>query len=151
MTRAAAWMQVRGWKRKLAKRQEYEQSLFEHSLIELDVLLELLPILAAPRHYGLSEEEQRILAVAVIVHDVGKETDAWQAYIRNPRPERRVSHVIPELTRTVAPELSTALGFQALTTMPDQVIAVGRATALRISTYPAPHHHARPSDCGRPQ
>src|SRR3990172_2313095 len=32
--RAAAWMQARGWKQKLAKRRGYEQSLFDHSLIE---------------------------------------------------------------------------------------------------------------------
>jgi len=30
--RAAAWMQARGWKQKLAKRRGYEQSLFEHDL-----------------------------------------------------------------------------------------------------------------------
>jgi hypothetical protein len=58
MTKAAAWMQARGWKEKLAKRRGYEQSLFEHSLIELDVLLELLPILGSPRHYSLSENEE---------------------------------------------------------------------------------------------
>lgn len=40
IARAAAWMQARGWKAKLAKRRDYEQSLFEHSLIELDVLVE---------------------------------------------------------------------------------------------------------------
>jgi len=65
MIGAAAWMQARGWRSKLAKRREYEQSLFEHSLIELDVLLALLPILARPRHYGLSEDEGKILAGAV--------------------------------------------------------------------------------------
>jgi hypothetical protein len=74
LTRAATWMQARGWRQKLAKRRGYEQSLFDHSLIELDVLLELLPILAHPRHYGLIEAEQKILAF--LAHDVGKETDA---------------------------------------------------------------------------
>lgn len=34
MTRAAAWSEARGWKQKLDKRRGYEQSLFEHSLIE---------------------------------------------------------------------------------------------------------------------
>jgi len=37
MTRAATWMQARGWKAKLAKKRGYEQSLFEHSLIEIDI------------------------------------------------------------------------------------------------------------------
>ena len=78
LERATRWMAARGWRGKLAKSREYEQSLLEHSLIELDVLLELLPILASARHYGLSEKEQRILTVAVLAHDVGKETGAWQ-------------------------------------------------------------------------
>jgi hypothetical protein len=89
LMRAAAWMQARGWKQKIAKRRggvypacpersRREQSLFEHRLIELDVLLELLPILRSPRHYGLSEAEKAVLAVAVLAHDVGKETDAWR-------------------------------------------------------------------------
>lgn len=133
LTRAAAWMQTRSWNQKLAKRRGYEQSLFEHSLIELDVLLELLPILASPRHYGLSETENVTLAVAVLVHDVGKETDAWQAYIRNPRPERWVPHVIPELTRAVVPELCATIGFDDLGEL-----------VQRIMAHCAEFHHARP-------
>jgi len=39
MAKAAAWMQARGWKGKLAKRRGREQSMFEHTLIEIDVLL----------------------------------------------------------------------------------------------------------------
>jgi hypothetical protein len=41
MTPAAIWMQARGWKEKLAKKRAHEQSLFENSLIELNVLFEL--------------------------------------------------------------------------------------------------------------
>ncbi|MGH7321085.1 MAG: hypothetical protein ACRELA_15850, partial [Candidatus Rokuibacteriota bacterium] len=133
LERAARWMANRGWRGKLAKRRQYEQSLFEHSLIELDVLLELLPILATPKHYGLSEAEQRVLAVAVLAHDVGKETEAWQAYIREPRPGRTVPHVLPELTRTVVPELCAALAFDELD-VPVQ----------RIMAHCAEFHHSRP-------
>lgn len=111
LTGAAKWMQARHWKEKLAKRRCYEQSLFEHSLIELDVLLELLPILASPTHYGLCQTEEAVLAIAVIAHDVGKETDAWQVYIGDPRPDRWVPHVLPELTRAVIPELCATVGF----------------------------------------
>jgi hypothetical protein len=133
MTKAAAWMHARGWKEKLAKHRDYEQSLFEHSLIELDVLLELFPILASPRHYGLSEAEEGVLVIAVLAHDVGKETDAWQLYIGDPRPDRWVSHVLPELTRAVIPELSATLGFS------EQGEAVER-----IMAHCAEFHHARP-------
>jgi hypothetical protein len=130
---ASAWMQARGWRTKLAKRRGFEQSLFEHTLIELDVVLELLPVLASSRHYSLSETEQKVLAVAVIVHDTGKETDPWQAYIRDVRPERWVPHVIPELTRTVVPELCAALGFQDL-----------HEPVQRIMAQCADLHHNRP-------
>lgn len=120
---ASAWMQARGWKAKLAKSRSFEQSLFEHTLIELDVLLELLPILANPHHYGLSETEQKVLTIALIVHDTGKETDPWQAYIRSARSDQWVPHVIPELTRTVVPELCVALGFEDLHGSVQQVMA----------------------------
>jgi hypothetical protein len=73
---ASRWMQERGWKQKLAKKRGFEQSLFEHSLIELDVFLELCPILASPSHYGFTDSEQKVLATAIMIHDVGKETDA---------------------------------------------------------------------------
>jgi len=34
MARAAAWMQARGWKGKLAKRRSFEQRPFEHNLTQ---------------------------------------------------------------------------------------------------------------------
>lgn len=133
LDRAARWMAARGWRSKLAKCQAYEQSLLEHSLIELDVLLELLPILASSRHYGLSEEEQATLAVAVLAHDIGKETDAWQVYIRDPRPVCTVLHVLPELTRAVVPDLCAALGFGDL-----------GEPVQRTMAHCAEFHHNRP-------
>jgi hypothetical protein len=126
-------MHARGWKTKLAKSRGYEQSLFEHTLIELDVLLELLPVLAIPSHYGLSETEQKVLVVAVIVHDAGKETDAWQAYIRQVQRERWVPHVIPELIRVVVPELCAVMALQEVS---DPV--------QRIMAHCAAFHHAKP-------
>jgi hypothetical protein len=45
LTRAAVWMQARGWRQKLAKRRSGvypEPSRREHSLIELDVLGKVL-------------------------------------------------------------------------------------------------------------
>ncbi len=107
---AAAWMQARGWKRKLAKQRGREQSLFEHTLIEIDVLLQVLAILANGRHYGLSAAEHRILLAAVFAHDVGKETDEWQRYVRADGPY--VPHILPELTRRIVPELCIALGLE---------------------------------------
>jgi len=45
MAKAAAWMQARGWKGKLAKQRGREQSPFEHTLIEIDIRLQVLPTL----------------------------------------------------------------------------------------------------------
>lgn len=50
---AVAWMINRGWKRLMARRRERfypersrrKQSLFEHTMMELDTLLSLLPII----------------------------------------------------------------------------------------------------------
>ncbi|MBI3799800.1 MAG: hypothetical protein HY268_22855 [Deltaproteobacteria bacterium] len=131
MIQAAAWMATRGWKQKLGKRRDFEQSLFEHSLIELDVFLELCPILASPQHYSLSDAEQKILTAAIVVHDVGKEADAWQAYIGNKGPS--VPHVIPELTRAVIPQLCSALGLEGL-----------GDSIQRIMAHCAEFHHNRP-------
>jgi hypothetical protein len=39
MTKAAAWMQARGWQRKLAKKRGRGQGLFEHTRIEVDTAL----------------------------------------------------------------------------------------------------------------
>lgn len=123
MAKTAAWMQARGWKSRLAKKRGYEQSLFEHSLIEVDVLLELLPILGDARHYGLSVAEQRILVVAVLAHDVGKETDAWQRYVRSAGSVSSVPHIIPELTRQIVPELCAVLAFQECDEPVQQIMA----------------------------
>jgi hypothetical protein len=133
ITKAAVWMQAREWRSKLAKRRGYEQSLFDHSLIELDVLFELLPILGSPRHYNLSDTEQKVLAIAVLAHDVGKESDAWQAYIRDPRLDHWVPHVLPELTRAVVPEMCIALEFEELSEPIQHIMA-----------HCAEFHHARP-------
>src|ERR1039458_7905105 len=98
LTSAMQWMHARGWRSKLAKSRS-GQSLFEHSLVEVDVLIELQPILAEVRHYGLTEAEGSILAVAALVHDSGKETDDWQRYVRASSPAKWVSHVNSDLDR----------------------------------------------------
>ncbi len=132
LTSAMQWMHARSWRSKLAKSRS-GQSLFEHSLAEVDVLLELQPILAEARHYGLTETEGNILAVAALVHDAGKETDEWQRYVRASSPAKWVSHVSPELVRDVVPEVCKALGFDE--------IAEG---VQRTMAHCAELHHTQP-------
>jgi len=71
--------------------------------------------------------------VAALAHDVGKETDAWQAYIRDAGPVRTVPHILPELTRAVVPDLCAALGLEEL-----------GEPVERIMAYCAEFHHNRP-------
>jgi putative SOS response-associated peptidase YedK len=137
MERAAKWMIARGWRGKLAKTGRFEQSLFEHSLVELDVLLALLPMLSSPLHYGLTEAEQRILAVAVLVHDVGKETDAWQAYIASHGSTSWVSHILPELSQRVVPEVCTALGLPEFNGRVERIMGFSEAFQKRRCVVPA--------------
>jgi hypothetical protein len=76
--KATAWMLNRGWKRLTAKRREFQQSLFEHTMVELDALISLLPILRKPNHFYLTEEEEKVLIASIIAHDAGKERPEWQ-------------------------------------------------------------------------
>jgi hypothetical protein len=134
MVKSATWMISRGWKRKLAKKRGREQTLFEHSLVELDVLLELLPILERTQHYGLTETERQVLEVSVIVHDVGKERDEWQSYVLDPNPHKQwAPHILPELIRGVVLDICSVLGFEDL----------GQPVE-RIMAHCAAFHHSRP-------
>lgn len=102
-SKAILWMIRRGWKSKLAKKRGFEQSLFEHTLVQLDVLTSLFSIFQRKEVFGLSEEEAKVLWIATLAHDVGKETDAWQAYILGNGPA--VGHCIPELAGEALVEL----------------------------------------------
>ncbi len=132
--KAVEFMLNRGWKQKTAKRKTFEQSLFDHTFIELDVLIEMLPILATPSHYGLTDTEEKILVVAVLAHDAGKETEAWQTYINSLEPEKWMPHIVPELTRSAVPELCAALGVEELT-----------EPVKLIMAQCAEFHHSRPN------
>ena len=103
--KAVRFMLVRGWRELLAKSGAYQQSLFEHTLCELDVLLQLLPILRLSNHCDLKPEEEQILIVSVIGHDVGKETKEFQDYIKDLTQDKAL-HIITELTKKVVPEFA---------------------------------------------
>ncbi len=109
--KAAEWMIARGWKRKTAKRGGFNQSLFEHSIYELDALLTLWPILS--QSWGLDETDLASLVVGIVVHDVGKETPEWQTYVlSSPGKAGYVSHVVEDLTQTAVDRLFADLGLE---------------------------------------
>lgn len=119
---ALCWMRARGWHRLLAKRANFEQSLLEHSLLELDVLLEILPTLCKSNHYDLTLEEQQLLCVAVLVHDTGKESPEWQACVRGKGP--KVGHIDLARTLEAIPDLCKALGLPIWTDSVQELIAL---------------------------
>lgn len=102
------FMIQRGWKQKLAKRGGgFEQSLLEHSINCLDVMLTMLPTLKT--RLKLSKEEEQALILGISVHDVAKERDEWQAYILG--TGQYTSHVIPDYTAEAVEELAAWLEF----------------------------------------
>jgi len=120
--KAIEWMLARGWGQLLAKKAAFEQSLIYHTLAQLDVWLELFPAFSQPNsnHFGLNENEKRVLFVGSLAHDCGKETEPWQRYIRGggepngvDEATGKVSHIVPELTAAVVKELWPLLGFGA--------------------------------------
>lgn len=117
--KAVQWMNERGWREAYGKKGAFTQSLLQHTDIELNVLLSLLPVFARKEHYGLTESEEQSLIVGQIAHDVGKETEKWQTYVRASREEQKgkyVPHVIRPLTDEAVRDLTNTLGF------PDSVI-----------------------------
>lgn len=93
----------KGWKRLLGKRIRYEQSLFEHSLNTLDVVLTYLSIFRQAWHPPLTRDEEVALIVTAMAHDAGKATDDFQRYIRG--ESGWVGHWSPELTQGLVGEL----------------------------------------------
>lgn len=93
----------KGWERLLGKRIRYEQSLFEHSLNTLDVVLTYLPIFRQTWHPPLTRDEEVALLVTAVAHDAGKATDEFQRYIRG--ETGWVGHWSPELTQALVSEL----------------------------------------------
>jgi hypothetical protein len=118
---AIRWMRRRKWREKIAKSAS-GQSLYEHSLIELDVFLTLAPILRDPKHYGLTQLEEMILIVSLIVHDAGKETDEWQTYVTATGPRESVSHILPDLSAELVPQICADLGFEDISVQVHRVI-----------------------------
>ncbi len=111
---AAEWMIARDWKRKTAKRGGFNQSLFEHTIYELDALFTLWPILA--QSWQLSETYLASLVIGTVAHDVGKEIPEWQAYVLAKQGKAGyVPHVVDDLTQAAVDSLFNELGLQGST------------------------------------
>lgn len=88
LTRAAEAMRELGWHRLLAKRgyardtRRYQQSLLDHSLVALDLLLALGDLLGSPDAMSLSLDELAQACLGIVAHDAGKASPDWQAWVR---------------------------------------------------------------------
>lgn len=111
-TKAIEFMFNRSWKEKTAKRRIFEQSLFDHTLIEIDALVTLLPVLRQTFVPSLAKQEEQILLTSVLAHDIGKELDEWQEYVMGRLDFR--SDVNHKLTKEVVPQLASQLGFDGI-------------------------------------
>jgi len=98
------------WRRITAKSRGFEQSLFDHTRVEIDAFLQLVPIFSQTNHFGLTEDEIQILVVALMAHDIGKQLDEWQDYIGGRNDP--LSDVNRRLTAEVVPTLYPALGLE---------------------------------------
>jgi len=112
ITKAAEFMLDRGWKGKIAKKGQFEQSLFDHTIIEIDALSTLLPLLRQSFIPAFTEQEEQIMLTGVLLHDIGKELDEWQEYVLGRR--EYVSHVNRELAEQVVFELTAQFGFSGI-------------------------------------
>ncbi|MBV9469134.1 MAG: hypothetical protein JOZ57_07795 [Abitibacteriaceae bacterium] len=102
-------MTGRNWKAKTGKSKKFEQSLFDHTMVELDALITLLPILRDTFTPPFTEEEEKTLMGSIIGHDVGKELDEWQEYVHGRRGF--LSDVDRRLTEEVVPQLAELFDF----------------------------------------
>lgn len=107
-TKAVKFMLNRDWKKKIAKRRSFEQSLFDHTVIEIDALITLLPLLQHTFSPPLTESEEQVLLTSVLAHDVGKELPEWQEYVMGRRDF--LSDVNRELAEEVVLELARQFG-----------------------------------------
>lgn len=133
---SAEWMLARDWKRKTAKRGGFNQSLFEHSIYELDALLTLWPILAP--ELELDEADLASLVVGIVVHDVGKETAMWQTYVlAEPGKTGFVPHVVDDLTQAAVDHLFQELGTGEVhpTPLKPSYATICRQPKLQIACY----------------
>ncbi|WP_028307045.1 hypothetical protein [Desulfitibacter alkalitolerans] len=106
-SKAIPWMINRGWQRKLAKKIDYEQTLFDHTIIQLDILIAIELLLI--EKLGLKAEEITSLFFGILLHDIGKEKEVWQHYIRSDEPYQ--SHIDEELTQEAINELIKLFNF----------------------------------------
>jgi len=107
------------WWPRLGKARGGEQTLLDHSLSVLDTLATCLPFVAEESYPPLSQLEVRGILVAAFVHDAGKASDDFQAYLRGEGPPSE--HVDPEAIRSLAVAVAREAGMDLADVLDDVV------------------------------
>lgn len=89
----------RGWRLKIAKKTQVEQSLFIHATNELGAIQNYLQVYPHP----FNESEIKKIYIASILHDCEKETTEWQEKVR--LGEKPPHHTNPEYAKKFINEL----------------------------------------------
>lgn len=117
LEKVVSYLQQREWHRKLAK--SSGTSLLFHTIVELDVLTNMLPLLSS---FKVSDRDLLILQFSVIAHDSGKEKDEWQEYLSEsesyrakmrPTKPKYVSHVDTDLVKEIVSDLQEILELES--------------------------------------
>ena len=96
--RAAEVMRELGWRHLLAKRgypgepRRYQQSLLDHSLVGLDLLLAFGGLLSRQDAITLTAHELMQACLGMLAHDAGKADPAWQQWLRRGDGTRSPGH-----------------------------------------------------------
>ncbi len=113
------YLRTRKWHEHKAK--SNGQSLLAHTLTELYVFFNVVPLFNSTNTYKFSEEDHKIIILSIIAHDCGKEAKEWQEYLVESdkfyrgfirEKPKYVSHINLEIGAKIAQELNQDLGFR---------------------------------------
>ncbi|HEC79168.1 MAG TPA: type I-D CRISPR-associated protein Cas10d/Csc3 [candidate division WOR-3 bacterium] len=108
---------ARGWQNKIGKTFPFNQTLLEHSLITYDVVEKLLDLLREKKVF--SNEEEKVLLISAIAHDVGKEKDEWQKAVKENRKPPK--HIDDDLIQEIVGQLSNIFGIKDINSVIDAI------------------------------
>lgn len=112
-----SFLRGRNWHQKIGKTSPYAQTLLEHSLLTYDVVEKLLDLLKEKRIF--SDEEEKILLISSVIHDVGKEKSEWQNAVRESKTPPK--HIDDVLTQEMVDQLTDIFNIKDKNTIIDAV------------------------------
>lgn len=119
LAQATEVMRELGWQRLLAKRgyareaRRYQQSLLDHSLVALDLLLfGLGELLAGPDAMSLTPDELAQACLGILAHDADKASPEWQGWVRRDDDTPSPGHEDEQVIRDQVARFAARIGFE---------------------------------------